>query len=485
MKPDSKRIEEYAKSYRIVPICKEIYADVITPISLLRRLRQEGKRYFLLESVEGGENWGRYSFLGYNPIVCVTCKDNVVKVEGEQEKTVETNDPMQVLREILKEYEAPKIPDLPPFTGGFVGYFSYSMMQYAEPSLNFLSSDFYDFEVMLFDKVIAFDHLQQKINIVVNMKTDQVLANYGKAVEQIDRIVQMIHNQSPLPVEKVESNPKFTCNVTKEAYKNSVLKAKEYIKDGDIFQVVPSRVFASPYKDDLIHAYRVLRTTNPSPYMVYMQTDDVQLMCSSPETLVKRKDQRLSTFPVAGSRPRGKDSKEDENLVNELKSDEKELAEHNMLVDLARNDIGKIAKFNSVEVTDYMMIHKYSKIMHLASTVEGDIKDGCDAFDAIEAILPAGTLSGAPKIRACEIIEELEKTARGIYGGAIGYIDFTGNMDVCIAIRMAVKKNETVYVQAGGGVVADSIPENEYVESFNKAKAVMQAIERAGEVEER
>ena len=274
----------------------------------------------------------------------------------------------------------------------------------------------------------------------------------------------------------------FTCNVSKEEYCKLVEKTKEYIVDGDIFQAVISRQFSSPYEGSLINPYRVLRTTNPSPYMVYMKIDDEEIMSTSPETLVRLENGRLTTFPVAGSRPRGLTEEEDQKLEADLLSDEKELSEHNMLVDLGRNDLGRISKFDSVEVTKYMMIHKYSKIMHICSQVEGDIRDDCDALSAIESVLPAGTLSGAPKIRACEIIEELESEERGVYGGALGYLDFTGNMDTCIAIRMAVKKDGRVYVQAGGGIVADSIPENEYQESANKAAAVMNAIKAAKEV---
>jgi anthranilate synthase component 1 len=262
-----------------------------------------------------------------------------------------------------------------------------------------------------------------------------------------------------------------------------VNKTKEYIKKGDIFQAVISRRFETEYNDSLLNAYRVLRTTNPSPYMVFMQNDDVQLISTSPETLVRLQNGILSTFPIAGTRPRGKDSAEDKALEKELLADEKELAEHDMLVDLARNDLGKISKYSSVHVSEYKTIQRYSKVMHIASEVEGQIKEGKDALDAIEAVLPAGTLSGAPKIRACQIIEELEKEPRGIYGGAIGYLDFTGNMDVCIAIRMAVKKNNKVYIQAGAGIVADSVPEKEYEESGNKAKAVMEAIISARKVD--
>ena len=341
-----------------------------------------------------------------------------------------------------------------------------------------------DFDLMLFDKVIAFDHFRQKICIVVNMCADNVLENYGHAVTEIEKIVRIIQGREPLPRMKTAEKPEFTCNVTKEEFCDMVEKTKAYIRDGDIFQAVISRRFSSAYSGSLLGAYRVLRTINPSPYMVYMHIDDLEVMSTSPETLVRLQKGRLATFPVAGSRPRGKTDEEDTALEKDLLADDKELSEHNMLVDLARNDLGKISKISSVEVMDYMMIHRYSKIMHIASRVESDISPEHDALDAVEAILPAGTLSGAPKIRACEIIEELEQTPRGIYGGALGYIDFTGNLDTCIAIRMAVKRSGTVSVQAGGGIVADSVPEKEYEESGNKAFAVINAILRANEVDD-
>ena len=483
--PDCNTILKLAEEYSIVPVCREIYADVTTPITLLRKLTGLSKRYYLLESIEGGETWGRYSFLGYDPVMRVTCRDSKVYIE-KQGKTeiVETEKPLNVLREIMKDYKSPRLSGMPPFTGGFVGYFAYSMIGYAEPVLHIKKGTFPDYDVMLFDKVIAYDHLKQKICIIVNMRTDKVMENYGEATAEIARIAGLIKSA---PVPAAEAEPEqidFTCNVSREEYCSIVEKTKEYIRDGDIFQAVISRQFCSPMRGSLLNAYRVLRTTNPSPYMVYLHFDEEELMSTSPGTLVRLQDGRLPTFPVAGSRPRGADVEEDEALEKDLLQDEKELSEHNMLVDLGRNDLGRISQFGSVEVTKYMMIHRYSKIMHICSQVEGTIRDDKDALDAVEAVLPAGTLSGAPKIRACEIIEELESMERGVYGGAIGYLDFAGNLDTCIAIRMAVKKDGKVYVQAGGGIVADSVPELEYEESANKAAAVMQAIKNAGEVEE-
>lgn len=486
VKPSASEIQTYAEQYSMIPLCREIYADITTPIALLRKIAQVSDRYFLLESVEGGERWGRYSFLGYDPIVHIVCKDHVITTEytdGRPAETVTTDQPNEILRAWMAQYQAPRIEGFPPFTGGLVGYYAYRMIGYAEPTLQLRPSDVDDFDLMLFDKVIAYDHLSQKINVIVNMKTDAILENYGTARAEIEKMIRLIRDPMPLQIVRKHCKPAFTCNVTKEEYCDIVNKTKQYIIDGDIFQAVLSRRFETPYTDSLLDAYRVLRTTNPSPYMVYLHRDDIELMSTSPETLVRLRNGRLSTFPVAGSRPRGATKEQDLALEADLLSDEKELSEHNMLVDLGRNDIGKLSEFGSVEVTDYQMIHRYSRIMHITSVVEGHIKPNFDAFDAISALLPAGTLSGAPKIRACEIIEELEPCARGIYGGALGYVDFTGNMDTCIAIRMAVKKNGCVTVQAGGGIVADSIPENEYLESQNKAGAVISAIERAAEVD--
>ena len=483
IKPSCDEIMELAKSYNTIPVCKEILADVITPITLLRRIAASKKRFFLLESIEGGEKWGRYSFIGYDPIMRVSCKNAVVTIDRNGKmKNIETKKPLEVLRSILKDYKSPSLKELPPFTGGLVGYFAYSMIGYAEPKLKIKSGDFNDYDVMLFDKVIAYDHLKQKICVIVNMSTDKILENYGKATAEIEKIINLINDSSPLPELKGRIKSDFECNVSEKEYCNIVEKTKEYIRDGDIFQAVISRKFTCKYDGSLINAYRVLRTINPSPYMVYMNIDDDEIISTSPETLVRLQNGRLYTFPVAGSRPRGKTDEEDIALERSLLSDEKELSEHNMLVDLGRNDLGRISKYDSVEVTKYMVIHRYSKIMHICSQVESNIRDDCDAMDAIESVLPAGTLSGAPKIRACEIIEEQEALPRDIYGGALGYMDFTGNLDTCIAIRMAYKKGENVYVQAGGGIVADSVPKNEYEESANKAAAVMNAVRNADEL---
>lgn len=482
IKPEYAQVLELAKDYDVIPIFKECYADVITPITLLRKIARKSKRFFLLESIEGGEKWSRYSFLGFDPKARLYYKNGTLYIEGEGEAQIKTQKPYEILREYMSHYKNPKFEELPPFTGGLVGYYGYSMISVAEPVLKLKRDDTNDFDLMLFDKIIAYDHLKQKLIIMVNMKTNDCERQYRQAYEDIEKICELIASNDVLPAENSDKNVEFKSNFTEEEFCEMVEKTKEYIYDGDIFQCVVSRRFEADYESSLINAYRVLRTTNPSPYMVYLSIDDDEIISTSPETLVKLQNGVLNTFPIAGSRPRGKTKEEDIALEKELIHDEKELAEHNMLVDLGRNDIGKISEFNSVKVTEYQKVLRYSKIMHICSEVEGKLKNGLDAFDAIEALLPAGTLSGAPKIRACRIIDELEKTPRGVYGGAVGYVDFNGNLDTCIGIRMAVKHNKKVYVQAGAGIVADSVPHNEYLETMNKALAVINAVKNAGEV---
>ena len=483
MFPEYEEAKQFETRYNMIPVCKEIYADIVTPITLLRRLKEIDSRYYLLESVEGGKRWGRYSFLGVNPLLQISCKDGYVTVKSGAVVNREKKAPMDALRGILDEYKSPKIKGMPSFTGGLVGYFSYEMIGYAEPKLNLKSSDFDDYNLMLFDKVIAYDHLKQKISVIVNYRSEQGRQGYNAALLEIEKMIHLIRSTEPLQTEDVPKNVEFKCNLSEDEYCNMVESTKRYIREGDIFQGVISRRFEADYKGSLINTYRVLRTTNPSPYMYFIGCDDIEIAGTSPETMVRLNDGKLTTFPVAGTRHRGIDENEDKELEKELLADEKECAEHNMLVDLARNDIGRISEFGSVEVEEYMQIHRFSKVMHIASTVVGKLREDKDGCDTISALLPAGTLSGAPKFRACEIIDELEPVARGIYGGAIGYIDFSGNLDVCIAIRTAVKKGDKVYVQAGAGIVADSIPENEYMECANKAGAVIEAIRRAGEVE--
>lgn len=483
IKPSFDEVLSLKDKYSVIPVSKEIYADVVTPITLLRKIAQKSDKFFLLESIEGGEKWGRYSYLGFNPKSRIAYKNGTLTVTGEGAREVKTDKPYDALREYLADYKTPHFDYLPPFTGGLMGYYGYAMISVAEPVLKLRRGDTNDFDLMMFDKVIAYDHLSQKLIVVANMKTYDVQRQYEKAKSDIQEIISIITDASPLPKLETDENVEFSSTYTKEEFCKMVEKTKEYIFDGDIFQCVVSRRFEADYKGPLINAYRVLRVTNPSPYMVYMNIEGEEIISTSPETLVKLQNGVLNTFPIAGSRPRGKTKEEDDALEKELMQDEKELAEHNMLVDLGRNDIGRIAKFGSVKVTEYQKVLRFSKIMHICSEVEGELKDDLDALSAVEAVLPAGTLSGAPKIRACEIIEELEKTPRGVYGGALGYVDFNGNLCTCIAIRMAVKTGGKVYVQAGAGIVADSVPESEYMETYNKALAVMKAVQNAGEVD--
>ena len=480
--PDYETTKQYEKDYNIIPVCREIYADVVTPITLLRKLAQIDSKFFLLESVEGGNKWGRFSFLGVNPLLQISAKSGVVTLKsGAIEQKIQ-RDPMEALREQLKKYKTPKIEGMPSFTGGFVGHFSYEMFGYVEPKLKLKTSEFDDYNLMLFDKVIAYDHLKQKIVVIVNYYSDKGEQGYNAATLEIDKIINLIYDNTPLTPEIAQKEVDFTCNTSKEEYCAMVEKTKHYIREGDIFQGVISRRFEAEYHSSLLNTYRVLRTTNPSSYMYFIQCDDLQIAGTSPETMVKLEEGKLTTFPVAGTRHRGVSKAEDEALEVELLADEKERAEHNMLVDLARNDLGRISRYGSVTVDEYMQIHRFSKVMHIASVVCGQIKKDKDGCDTIATMLPAGTLSGAPKFRACEIIDELEKDSRGVYGGAIGYLDFSGNLDVCIAIRTAVKKGDKVYIQAGAGIVADSVPENEYMECANKAGAVIEAVKRASEV---
>lgn len=482
MFPSYEEAKAYEKEYNMIPVCKEIYADIVTPITLLRRLKEIDSRYYLLESVEGGKQWGQYSFLGVNPLLQISCKNGIVKMKSGAMITEEKQDAYEALRNLLAQYRSPAIPGMPTFTGGLVGYFSYEMIGYAEPKLHLKESEFDDYNLMLFDKVIAYDHLKQKISVIVNYRSEDGEKDYKAALLEIEKMIHLIEDTTPLLAEQADKEVEFTCNLTKDEYCEMVEKTKHYIREGDIFQGVISRRFEADYKGSLINTYRVLRTTNPSPYMYFIGCDDVEIAGTSPETMVKLVNGKLTTFPVAGTRKRGADKEEDDALETELLADKKECSEHNMLVDLARNDIGRIAEFGSVEVEEYMQIHRFSKVMHIASTVVGTIREDKDGCDTIAALLPAGTLSGAPKFRACEIIDELEPTARGVYGGAIGYLDFSGNLDVCIAIRTAVKKGDKVYVQAGAGIVADSVPDSEYMECANKAGAVIEAVKRAAEV---
>lgn len=470
--------------YKVIPISREIYSDMRTPIEVLRILQNISTHCYILESIEDTQKWGRYTFLGYHPTMEITCLNGKTTISNEDgmKKTIMTSHPGKFLKQVIEEHRSPKIPDLPPFTGGLVGYFSYDYIKYSEPTLKLDAEDqehFNDVDLMLFDKVICFDNFRQKIILIANASTDNLDVSYEKAIAELNEMSHLIQNGTPKKHVPGRLKSEFRPLFEKQAFCQMVEKAKHYIKEGDIFQVVLSNRLEADYEGSLLDCYRVLRTLNPSPYMFYFSSDSIEIAGASPETLVKLKDGELHTFPLAGTRPRGKTPEEDLQLEQELLADEKECSEHNMLVDLGRNDLGKISEFGSVEVEKYMSIERYSHVMHIGSTVRGEIRKELSAVDAVDAVLPAGTLSGAPKIRACEIINELENNKRGIYGGAIGYLDFTGNLDTCISIRLAFKKDGKVFVRSGAGIVADSVPEKEYQECINKAKAVMNALSEA------
>lgn len=483
-KPTLEKAKTLQKDFRTVPVSCEILSDTITPIEVLQILKNVSRHCYLLESIEDSEKWGRYTFLGYDPKLEITCTDGEVTINAGTQIKVQTKHPGEYIKKIIEENQSPRFPELPTFTGGLVGYFSYDYIKYAEPSLKLDAEDeegFKDVDLMLFDKVIAFDNLKQKIILIVNAKTDDLEQNYNKAILELKSMVQLIREGEKAEIQPLKLKTDFDPLFNEESYCKMVENAKNYIREGDIFQVVLSNRLEAEAEGSLINAYRVMRTINPSPYMFYFSSDDIEIAGASPETLVKLENGILHTFPLAGTRPRGKNKAEDLQMEEELLADPKERAEHNMLVDLGRNDLGKISKFGSVQVENYMSIERFSHVMHIGSTVRGEIRKDRHPLDAVDAVLPAGTLSGAPKIRACEIINKLENNKRGIYGGAIGYIDFTGNLDTCIAIRIAFMKNHKVFVRSGAGIVADSVPEKEYQECINKAKAVIYALENGQE----
>lgn len=485
IQPTFVEVKEIAATghYNVLPVSFEILSDITTPIETMKILKNVSTHCYMLESAQANEIWGRYTFLGFDPKMEITCIDGEMQIGNLK---VKTDNPSDYLRQILADYKSPRFDCLPSFTGGLVGYFSYDYLTYSEPTVKCDVEDteaFKDVDLMLFDKVIAFDHLRQKIILIVNMSLDDLETGYNKAVMELRQLAELLRHGE----KKNEPDGKLLGEVTplfaKEQFCGMAEKAKRHIREGDIFQIVLSNRLCAPFEGSLLNTYRVLRTINPSPYMFYFSGTDIEVAGASPETLVKLENGVLHTFPLAGTRPRGKTEEEDKALEAELLADEKELAEHNMLVDLGRNDLGKISKFGTVQVEKLHSIERFSHVMHIGSAVRGEIRDDKDALDAIEAALPAGTLSGAPKIRACQLIGELENNKRGIYGGAIGYIDFTGNMDTCIAIRIAYKKNGKVFVRSGAGIVADSIPEKEFEECLNKAKSSLRALEFAQEAE--
>ena len=483
--PTLEKVKEIASTggYRVLPVSCEILSDFTTPIEAMRILKQVSTHCYMLESAASHETWGRYTFLGFDPSLEITCRNGEMRAGCLHFPTA---DPSAYLRQVLEEHKSPRFDHLPPFTGGLVGYFSYDYLGYSEPSVRAEVEDreeFWDLDLMLFDKVIAFDHLRQKLILMVNMSLDEPETGYNKAVLELRQLAELLRTGAKQRDHAGRLLGPVMPLFGREDFCRMVERAKVHIREGDIFQIVLSNCLSSPFEGSLFNTYRVLRTLNPSPYMFYFSGTDVEVAGASPETLVKLENGVLHTFPLAGTRPRGNTPEEDQAIETELLSDEKELAEHNMLVDLGRNDLGKVSRFGTVQVEKFHTIERFSHVMHIGSTVRGELREDKDALDAIEAVLPAGTLSGAPKLRACQLIAELENNKRGIYGGAIGYIDFTGNMDTCIAIRIAYQKNGRVFVRSGAGIVADSVPEQEFEECMNKARASLKALELAQEAE--
>ncbi|TJY44341.1 anthranilate synthase component I [Cohnella pontilimi] len=482
-----------AGSYNVIPIVRRLLADTETPIRVFQQFIRD-KRAFLLESVEGGVKWARYSFIGTDPFLVLRLKQGQVTLEqGGRTETLTADNPLQLIREKLRSYRSPALPELPPFTGGAIGFFGYDLLQYYEKKLprhrtDDLNMD--DMQFMFCDRIVVFDHLKQQVLVIGNVHvkdgaTDEdIEASYREALKAIDDTIRRL--QRPLPQVMSRGAPPADpdlghvySNLTKEQFIANVEQAKEYIRSGDIFQVVLSQRFHIETEVDPLQVYRVLRTMNPSPYMYCLKLDDEMIVGTSPELLVKVDNGKVETRPLAGTRPRGRTPEEDEALEKDLLADEKERAEHVMLVDLGRNDLGRVSEFGSVKVDSYMEIERYSHVMHIVSNVSGRIREDRDFFDAFLSCLPAGTLSGAPKLRAMQIIAELELEARGAYGGAIGYLGFSGNLNTCITIRTIIFKNGKAYVQAGAGIVWDSVPEMEYEETVNKAKAMLKAIRSA------
>lgn len=499
--PDFKEFEKKTKEGNLIPVYGEILADLETPLSAFLKLK--GKLGFLLESVEGGEKWARYSFIGSNPSLTIEGKNKnlIIKRGTQKEKVTFDNDPLEIISAELKKYKPVTVPGLPRFFGGFVGYIGYDVVRHFEklPDDHHSGINLPDLFLMLTDTLLVFDNLNQTIKVISNAYIDNKSPKeaYKESQEKIDRIVKKLKSKAVPPKNIIKTREDtaplenfsngaspsfltgFTSNFTKDDFKKAVVKAKEYVKAGDVIQVVISQNFQREVNINPINAYRALRAINPSPYMYYINIGKCTLVGSSPEILVRLEGDTIEYRPIAGTRKRGRTSEEDLRLEKELKTDPKEMAEHIMLVDLGRNDVGRVATTGSVKVTELMGVERYSHVMHLVSNIIGKLDNSHDAFDLLKASFPAGTVTGAPKIRAMEIIEELEPTRRGPYAGCVGYFDFSGNMDMCITIRTIILNKNKAYIQAGAGIVADSDPESEYMETVNKAKGMFKAIEMA------
>jgi len=484
--PEFQEFARKADEANLVPVYTEVLADMDTPVSAFKRVNN-GRYSFLLESVEGGEKWARYSFIGIDPKLIFTSKGTRVQIrEGRKSRTIDgVEDPLLLLKEVMANYRPAVVDGLPRFFGGAVGYISYDMVRFFEvlPDLSKDDLKLPDSFFLITDTIIIFDNLSHTLKVVSNVhlkKEDNLKKKYREAMEQIESIVATLKKpmRSSRPTGKPRQ-PTVDSNLKKAEFEGIVSKAKEYIRAGDIIQVVLSQRFKARTGADPLDIYRSLRTINPSPYMYYLKLDDLLIIGSSPEIQVRMEGSEIEVRPIAGTRPRGMNAAEDKALKLELEKDPKEIAEHIMLVDLGRNDVGRVARIGTVHVPDLMVVEPYSHVMHLVSSVLGTIEDKRDCYDVFRATFPAGTVSGAPKIRAMEIIEELEPLKRGPYAGTVGYFSFSGNMDFCITIRTMLIKGKTIYFQAGAGIVADSDPEREYWETVNKAKAMARAIEMA------
>lgn len=478
----------YARQgYNRIPVTREVLADLDTPLSAYLKLA-EGPYSYLFESVHGGEQWGRYSIIGMpcQTRVKITGKNIILEKNGEILEIASNENPLLWVEQFRERYKVPDIQDLPRFNGGLVGYFGYETIAYIEPRLRSKGKDdplqTPDILLMVSEEMLVFDNLSGKMLLLTHADPDQYDA-YNQAVERLDKLVVKLREFKAEPtVQKANKQvceADFVSGFTQERFEDAVRKAKEYIVAGDVMQVVLSQRLSIPYRASALDLYRALRCLNPSPYMYYLNLDDFYIVGSSPEILVRLEDDIVTVRPIAGTRPRGNTREEDKQLEEDLLADPKELAEHLMLIDLGRNDAGRVAQIGTVKLTDKMIIERYSHVMHIVSNVTGKLQQGKDAFDVLAATFPAGTVSGAPKIRAMEIIEEIEPVKRGVYSGAIGYISWSGNLDTAIAIRTAIIKDNTLHIQAGAGIVYDSIPRNEWDETMNKGRAIFRAVSMA------
>ncbi len=479
---------DYAsRGFNRIPLMREVLADLDTPLSVYLKLAR-GPYSYLFESVQGGEKWGRYSIIGLPARTLLRVAGNEASIEKDG-KVIEREtvaDPLGYVRHFKARYRVPEIAGLPRFTGGLVGYFGYETIRYVEPRLGKMAKPDAigapDILLTVSDEVVVFDNLKGKLYVVIHVNPE-IADAYDKANARLDELVAKldtgIRHSRPAQQNKTVNEADFVSGFTQQGFETAVEKSREYIRAGDIMQVVLSQRLTIPFAADPLDLYRALRTLNPSPYMYFMDLRDFHIVGSSPEILVRLEDGQVTVRPIAGTRPRGATEAEDQRLEQDLLADPKERAEHIMLVDLGRNDVGRVAQTGSVHVTDKMVIERYSHVMHIVSNVSGELKPGMDAVDVLGATFPAGTVSGAPKVRAMEIIEELEPTRRGIYSGAVGYIGWSGNMDTAIAIRTAVIKDGMLYIQAGAGIVADSVPRSEWNETMNKARAIFRAVSLA------